>query len=214
MAAYAVRHLDAIEELSDEGANYRAIRHELGISAFGATAWTAHSAGDRLINEHDPGDTTRDEELFLVFRGHAVFDLEDERVDAPAGTLVSAAPGVRRSAVALVEDTTIILIEGTPGAPYDARGWELWAPLAPHYFAGEHAMVADRLRAVVAVHPQYPMLLFNLACCESFLGQTEAALGHLRLPIARSEEFREAARTDPDLDGIRHEPAFQELVGT
>ena len=214
MAAYTVRHLDAIEEHADEDAHYRAIRHELGISSFGATAWTGHAAGDRVINEHDPGDPTRDEELFLVFRGHALFDLDGDAIDAPAGTVISSTPGLRRSAVALVPKTTIILVEGTPGAPYDARGWELWAPLAPHYFAGEHALVADQLGTIVAAYPQYPMLLFNLACCESFLGRTEDALGHLRVAIGMAEEFRQAARDDPDLDGIRDEPGFQELVGS
>ena len=35
--------------------------------------------------------------------------------------------------------TTIIALEGTPGKAYEARGWELWAPLAPLYEAGEYA---------------------------------------------------------------------------
>jgi mannose-6-phosphate isomerase-like protein (cupin superfamily) len=211
MAAYRVRHLDAIEEHTDAGSHYRAIRVELGISAFGVTAWTGH-AGDLLINEHDPGDPTCDEELFLVLRGHAAFNIDGDRVDAPSGVLVSAPPGTRRSAVAVVDDRMILLVEGTPGAAYDARGWELWAPLAPDYFAGKHAMVADRLRAIVAEHPQYPMLVFNLACCESFLGRTRDAIAHLREAIAMSEEFRQSAREDGDLDGLRGELEFQELI--
>src|SRR5262252_1997770 len=40
MAGYAVAHLDEIEEFSDAGCHYRPIRHQLGITAFGATAWT------------------------------------------------------------------------------------------------------------------------------------------------------------------------------
>ncbi len=212
MAEYSVANLDDIEEFIDDGSHYRPIRHHLGISAFGVTAWPGHSAGDPVINEHDEGDPTADQELFLVLRGHAVFDIEGERVDAPAGTLVFAPPRIRRSATAQQDGTTIIAVEGTPGKGYEARGWELWAPLAPLYFDGRHAEVADRLEGIVEAYPQYPMLIFNLACCESLLGRTGAAIEHVRRAIELSEEFRESAKSDSDLDAIRDEPAFQELI--
>jgi hypothetical protein len=213
MAAYAVAHLDEIEEFADAGCHYRPIRHHLGITAFGATAWTAHAAGDLVINEHDEGDPTADQELFLVLRGHAVFELDGDRVDAPAGTLVFASPGTKRFATAMEGGTTIIALEGTPGQAFEPRGWELWAPLAPLYAAGEYAEVADRLRALVAATPQYPMLFFNLACCESLSGQTSDALDHLRHAVEMSEEFRQSAKADSDLDPIRDEPAFKQLLG-
>ena len=213
MAAYAVAHLDEIEECTDDGAHYRPIRHHLGITAFGVTAWTAWTAGDLVINEHDEGDPTADQELFLVVRGHAEFEIDGDRVDAPTGTLVFAPPHTRRTATALEDGTTIVAVEGTPGRGYEPRGWEVWAPLAPLYFAGRFEEVGDRLREVVATHPYYPMLFFNLACCESQTGRTADALDHLRRAIEMSEEFRDAARTDGDLDPIRDEPAFQQLIG-
>jgi hypothetical protein len=209
---YAVAHLDEIDELPDAGAHYRPIRHHLGITAFGATAWTAHAAGDVVINERDDDDRAADQELFLVLRGHAVFEIEGDRVDAPAGTLVFAPPGTKREASALEDDTTVLALEGTPGEAYAARGWELWAPLAPLYQAGEHAEVATRLAAVVGSNPHYPMLFFNLACCESQCGRTSDALDHLRRAIEMSEEFRDAARDDTDLDPIRDEPGFKQLI--
>ena len=212
MADYAVAQLDQIEEFADEGCHYRPIRHHLGITAFGATAWTAHAAGDAVINEHDDGDPTADQELFVVLRGHAVFELEGTRVDAPAGTLVFAPPHTKRKASATEDGTTILALEGTPGKAYEPRGWELWAPLFPRYQAGEYAEVADRLREVVAASPQYPMLFFNLACCESLTGRTSDALEHLRHAIAMSAEFRENAKDDSDLDPIRDDPAFQQLI--
>jgi tetratricopeptide (TPR) repeat protein len=103
-------------------------------------------------------------------------------------------------------------LEGTPGKAYEARGWELWAPLFPLYQAGEYAEVADRLSDVVTAAPQYPMLFFNLACCESLSGRTSDALDHLRHAIEMSEEFRASAKEDSDLDPIRDEPAFKQLV--
>jgi len=213
MAAYAVAHLDEIEEFADAGCHFRPIRHHLGITAFGVTAWTARAAGDLVIDEHDEGDPTADQELFLVLRGHAVFELDGDRVDAPAGTLVFAAPRTKRMATANEDGTTIIALEGTPGQAYEPRGWELWAPLAPHYAAGEYAEVADRLGALVADTAQYPMLFFNLACCESLSGRTSDALDHLRHAVEMSEEFRHSAKADSDLDPIRDEPAFKQLIG-
>jgi len=212
MAGYSVAHLDQIEEFDDAGCHYRPIRHHLGITAFGVTAWTGHAAGDLVINEHDAGDPTADQELFLVLRGHAVFELDGDRVDAPAGTLVFAPPRIKRTALAKQAGTTIIAVEGTPGRGYEARGWELWAPLVSLYGAGEYAEVADRLAALVAANPQYPLLFFNLACCESRSGRTRDALEHLRRAIEMSEEFRASAKTDSDLDPIRDEPAFKQLI--
>jgi hypothetical protein len=213
MTAYAVAHMEEIDEFTDGHCLCRPVRHHLGISAFGATVWTARSSGDTIIEEHDEGDPTSDQELFLVLRGHAVFELEGDRVDAPAGTFVFAPPGMKRRALAEEAGTAILLVEGTPGEAYQARGWELWSPLVPLYQAGKSAEVADHLRRVVGIHPQYPMLFFNLACCESLSGQTVAALDHLRRAIDMSEEFRLNAKNDSDLDAIRDEPAFKTLVG-
>ena len=93
MAGYGVAHVDEIDELVDVRCLYRPVRHHFGITSFGATVWTARAAGDLIVSEHD--DPTADEELFLVLRGHAVFELEGDRVDAPAGTLVFAPPARR-----------------------------------------------------------------------------------------------------------------------
>jgi mannose-6-phosphate isomerase-like protein (cupin superfamily) len=204
--------MDEIDELVDGRCLFRPVRHHFGITSFGATVWTARTAGDLIVDEHDEGDPTADEELFLVLRGHAVFELEGDQVDAPAGTLVFAPPGTTRRAIAEDAGTMIMLIEGTPGRAYEPRGWELWAPLAPLYGSGEYAEVADRLRVLVDAHPQYGLLFFNLACCESLLGRTTEALDHLRRAIELSTEFRGHAELDPDLDRIRDQPAFRQLI--
>jgi quercetin dioxygenase-like cupin family protein len=212
VAGWKAAHLDEIEEFDDAGSHYRPVRLLLGLTAFGASVWTGHGAGDAVINEHDPGDPTTDQEMFLVLRGHAAFEVDGERVDAPTGTFVSVPPGTQRRAQAEAPETAILLIEGTPGKGYSARGWELWAPLAPMYEAGRYAEVGEALRTIVATHPEYGMLFFNLACCESLTGQRTEALEHLRRAIELAEEFRENARTDPDLDAIRAEPAFEDMV--
>jgi quercetin dioxygenase-like cupin family protein len=78
------------------------------------TAWTARAAGDLVINEHDEDDSTADQELFIVLSGHAMFELDGDRVDAPTGTLVFAPPRTKRMATAKADGTTIIALEGTP----------------------------------------------------------------------------------------------------
>ena len=98
MADYAVAHLDEIDELDDGRCPLRPVRHHLGITAFGATAWTARAAGDRIINEHEEDGADSDEELYLVMSGRAVFEVGGDRVEAPAGTFVFAHPGVKRTA--------------------------------------------------------------------------------------------------------------------
>jgi tetratricopeptide (TPR) repeat protein len=213
MTSYAVARLDEIEELTDGREPFRPVRHHFGISSFGVTAWTARDAGDRIINEHDESEPDSDEELYLVVRGRAVFELDGDRVAAPAGTLIFAPPGVKRTAFAEEPDTTVIVLGGTPGKAYEPDGWELWAPLNPLYESGQYAEAADRGRQLVEAHPQYAGLLYNLACCESLAGRTADAVDHLGRAIDRSERSRAYAKDDSDFDPIRDEPAFKELIG-
>ena len=212
MSGYAVAHLDEIDEMDDGREPWRPVRHHFGITAFGVNAWTARDSGDRIINEHDESDESN-EELYVVLRGRATFELDGERVDAPTGTLVFARPGVKRTAFAEEPETTILALGGTPGKAYEPDGWELWAPLRPLYEKGEYAEVADRLRGLVEAHPQYAELFYNLACCESLAGRTTDAVDHLRRAIDMSERFRAYAKDDSDFDPIRDEPAFKELIG-
>jgi hypothetical protein len=56
-------------------------------------------------------------------------------------------------------------------------------------------------------------LYYNLACAEALLGETEEALGHLRMTIERRPEYAGWAREDKDLISLRGDPRFAELVG-
>src|SRR6186713_1233291 len=135
MSSYAIAKLDELEEVNDGRCPFRPVRHHFGITAFGINAWTGREAGDRIINEHDEKD--EQEELYLVQRGRARFELDGEQVNAPAGTLVFARPGVKRTAFAEEPGTTIFALGGTPGQAYEPHGWELWSQLNPLYQAGE-----------------------------------------------------------------------------
>jgi tetratricopeptide (TPR) repeat protein len=212
MRAYEVAHLGEIDELDDGREPYRPVRHHFGITAFGVTAWTARAAGDRIINEHDEADDGN-EELYLVLQGHAVFELDGDRVDAPAGTFVFARPAAKRTAFAEEPGTTIVALGGIPGKAYVPHGWELWAPLNRLYQAGKYAEAADRGLDLVEANPQYADVFYNLACCESLAGRSADAVDHLRRAVELSERLRELAQGDSDFDPIRDEPGYKELMG-
>ncbi|MDX6489337.1 MAG: hypothetical protein QOK13_1952 [Gaiellaceae bacterium] len=209
---YKVAHVDEIQELDDGRVPMRPVRHHLGITAFGVNAFTGREAGDRIINEHDEADAgDGDEELYVVLSGRAVFELDGDRIVAPEGTFVFVPPSVKRTAFAEEPGTTLVAVGATPGHPYVPRGWEVWAPLNALYQAGEYAEVADRGRKLVETHPQYPLVFYNLACCESLAGRTTDAIDHLRRALELSDEVRAFAKDDSDLDSLRAEPAFKEL---
>jgi tetratricopeptide (TPR) repeat protein len=214
MSGYVVAKLDQIDEVNDGRAPFRPVRHHLGISSFGINAWTGAASGDRIINEHDEADDDGegDEEVYLVQSGRATFELDGERVEAPAGTFVYVKPGVKRTAFAEEAGTTIIAIGGIPGQAYEIFGWELWTPLNALYQAGEYAEAADRGRALLDENPEYAGVYYNVACCESLAGRTDDALDHLRGAVERSEQFRKLAAKDSDFDAIRDEPGFKELI--
>lgn len=215
MSGYTVAHVDDIPELDDGRSPMKPVRHHLGINAFGVSAWTAKKTGDRIINEHQEqeGDDPADEELYVVTRGHAVFEVDGERIDAPAGTMVFVQPRSNRTAFAEEAGTTIVAVGATVGEPYRVVGWEPWAPLRGAYEAGRYDEVIDRLRELVVDYSQYGLLFYNLACCESLTGQKEEAIAHLRRALELSDMFRDYAKGDSDLDAIRDEPGFAELVG-
>jgi tetratricopeptide (TPR) repeat protein len=212
VADYAVAKIEEIEEVSDGREPMRPIRSHFGIKSFGVNAWTGREVGDRIINEHAEADGGQ-EELYLVQTGRARFELDGESVDAPAGTLVFVEPGVTRTAFAEEAGTTLIALGGTPGEVYEPTGFEFWAPLVPLYQAGEYEEAADRGQELIEAHPEYPILIYNVACCESLAGRTADAIEHLRPALGRSARLRSLAAKDSDLDPLRDDPAFKELVG-
>ena len=212
MTTWKAARLDEIGEIDDGRVPWRPVRAHFGIASFGVNAFLGKTAGDRLINEHDESDDGH-EELYLVQSGHARFELDGETLDAPAGTLVFAAPGVKRTAFAETDGTTVLVVGGAPGQAYEASGWEVWAPFHAQYAAGEYEQLADRLDTALAADPPYSAVHYNAACVYSLAGRKEQALAHLRRGIELSERVLDYARGDSDLDAIRDEPEFKELVG-
>ena len=80
--------------------------------------------GDQITSDDESEATTR---LYLVQHGRAVFELDGERLDAPAGTLVFVRPGTKRTVFAKEPGTTIIVVGSAVNKAYQPDGWEIWA---------------------------------------------------------------------------------------
>lgn len=116
MDGYAVAHVDEIGEMDDGRAPMRTVRHHFGITSFGVNAWTAREPSARIINEHDESEPDSQEELYLVLRGRASFEVDGEQFAAPAGTFVFVRPGVKRTAFGGEPGTTIVAFGGCIGS--------------------------------------------------------------------------------------------------
>jgi quercetin dioxygenase-like cupin family protein len=210
VAAHSVTRFDEIDEIDDGGVPYRSVRRHFGIASFGVNSFTGRKSGDRIINEHSEEDDQ--EELYIVLQGRATFELDGGRVDAPAGTFVFAEPGVTRTAFAADDGTTVVVVGGKPGKPYEVLGFEAWAPYQSLYDAGDYAGAADRARSAIEAQPEAFGAFFYLACCEALAGRADDAALHLRYALERSERLRGLARRNADLDSIRDRPEIAELL--
>jgi len=213
MSGYEIAQLEEIEPIEDGRSAFRPVRHHLGISAFGANVFGPRASGERLINEHDEAEPDAQEELYVVLAGRARFEIGGEKVEAGPGRFVFVRPGVVRTAFAVEDGTTLFAVGAKPGEAYRAHGYELWAPLQPLFEAGDYAGVADRGREVLAQDPPYALLYYNVACAEAMSGRADDAIDHLRRGIELNEELRQFAKGDSDLDALRADPRYQELVG-
>jgi tetratricopeptide (TPR) repeat protein len=214
VAEYKVASLDDLEYWEYKETLTGRVRHELGISAFGVNSWKGEQVGDRVIPEHAEDQEGDQDELYVVVRGRARFDVGGETVDAPQGALVyvPAGPTVR-TAFAEEPGTVVLAVGATRGKAYENFGWEPWGKVHDLYAAGDYEGVIAKGREEIEANPQYPMPLYNLACVESLAGHTEDAVRHLEMAIAGAEMFRNMAKQDSDFDNVRDEPAFRELVG-
>jgi tetratricopeptide (TPR) repeat protein len=187
--------------------NWQPLRRKLGVSAFGINAWVGDE-GAAVIPDHDEAPTGH-EELYLVLEGRATFTIGDDEVDAPAGTIVFVRdPAVRRDAVATADGTRILTVGAKPGEAYSSQPWELNAEAFPLFELGEYARAKEVIEAGIETHGERAGLLYNLACAEARLGETDAALRHIARAVELHPPFAEHAQTDEDLASIRDDDRF------
>jgi tetratricopeptide (TPR) repeat protein len=206
--SYATATIDDLER-SD---GWSPIRKQFEIQAFGVNAWTAREPGAAVIPEHDEAPSGH-EELYLVVTGHAKFTVDGEEVDAPTGTLVFVRdPAVKRGAVTTEPDTTVLTVGARPGHAYAPRAWETNVDVFPLFEAGKFEQAKRLLVDALGRYEDQGTLLYNLACAEARLGNSEAAFDHLRAALAHRPDLAAGARNDEDLASLRDDSRFNQIV--
>lgn len=181
-----------------------------GFRAVGINGWTG-DPGEPLVPEHaeDPGS----EELYVVVRGRARFTVDGKDVDAPAGTLLHVGPGENRVAVAEEPGTIVVAIGATIGEPFVTQGWTHFVIADARRREGRLDEARAEIQALLALHPDAWGAPYNAACFEAQAGDADAAFDYLRRAQALGpDEIKQYLEGDTDLDPIRDDPRFQDLL--
>ena len=214
MRTVHIEEIEAIPVVSGE-LQWKPVRRTLGIEAFGINAYTA-DAGALVVEEHDEtgAGAGHHEELYVVVSGRATFNVDGETFDAPVGTLVFLDdPRERRGARAVEDGTTVLAIGGERGKPYRVSPWEFAFGGVPAYNAKRYDEAEALLREGLELYPGNPSLLYDLACLDALQGRTEEALQHLTTAVEAQPKYKDYAATDSDLESLRSDPRFSEVVG-
>jgi hypothetical protein len=213
MSAYEILSLDDLDRVPHRGSGetLRPLRHRLGFRPFGLNVWSAETTGDKLIPPHE--EDSGHEELYIVVRGTALFTLDEETFDAPAGTLIHAKAGQFRKATAAEDDTLILVAGAKEGEPFEPGGWENVHIAFALLDAGD-AAAGRAIMEQADVPAEYLWgRHYNLACYEAMAGETDAALDHLRTAVDLNRgQVMQWLPHDTDLDALRDDPRFEELA--
>jgi len=187
---------------------WRPVRRALDVGAFGINAYTAPNAGDDVVEEHTES-TLRHEEVYVVLTGHATFTLDDETLDAPAGTVVFVRdPLVKRHARADEPGTQVLAVGGPRSEAYEPSPWEDVFAAEPARAAGDYEAYAAALADALERRPDHPATLYNLARAEALAGRADDAIAHLRRALELRPELKEHAQKDEDLVSLRELPGW------
>ena len=211
---YELLSLDELDRLATGSGSplLLPLRRHLGFRSFGVNCWSAAEPGEHVIERH--AERSGDEELYVVVRGRASFTVEGESADAPAGTLVHVPPDTLRQAVAVDPDTLVLAVGARPGEPWQPKAWEDFYVAEGLRSQGRVDEARALVAQVLAGDPDAWQGHYNAACFEALSGDRDAALGHLADALARDRvEVRRVAVADADLDALRDDPRFEELVG-
>jgi serine/threonine protein kinase/tetratricopeptide (TPR) repeat protein len=82
------------------------------------------------------------------------------------------------------------------------------------YQLGDTTRAEEWARRAIQLEPKNPLMAYNMACMYSIMGQRETAIEHLTRAVELGMSSRTWLSTDPDLDPIRDDPRFIELLAT
>ena len=191
------------------------IGRALHVGAFGIGAAFQRKAGETVIPDHHeagPGGD-RHEELYVVVHGSATFIVGGESIDAPQGTTIFVhEPGVMRTAIATSDETLVLAVGGPRGSAYRLTPAASQEGFWEAYREQDYASARAASKRGLEVYPGNAHLLYNVACMEALLGNSEAALTALAESVAQWEPYKEQAQKDEDFASLREDARFLELV--
>ena len=197
--------LDEIEPISvvSDTLMWRPVRRTLDVGAFGINAYVAPNTGDDVVERHDEVALGH-EEVYVVLTGRATFRLDDEELEAPAGTIVFIRdPSVTRHAWADEPGTQVLAVGGPRNGVYEPSPWEDFFAAARHRSAGDYDAYLSELYEALERRPDHPATLYNVARAEVLVGRTDEALAHLARALELKPEWAEMAQTDEDFASLR-----------
>lgn len=202
---YSVVTISEIEPVPVAGVRWKPLRRMLGIDAFGINAYTAEAAGEPVVEEHTE-EILGHQEAYVVIAGRATFMLDGVELDAPQGTVVFVRdPSVRRSAIAVEQDTTVLAIGGAPGA-HTPSAWEWYFEAERHRASGDHAAALQLLADGRQRFPENAGMLYATACWKAMAGDADDAIAALKAAFELEPKSIEWAKNDADLDPLRGIP--------
>lgn len=210
---YQILSIDDLDRLPTTAGTQilRPLRRRLGFRPFGLNVWVGAREGDHVIEAHRERNGA--EELYVVLRGTARFTLGAESFDAPAGTLVHALPGAFREATAAEAETTVLAMGAEPGKAFSPSPWEDFYVAYAQLRAGNPGEGRIAMQAALERDPLAWQGPYNAACFEALAGETDAAFDYLRQAVERDKgEVKQYAPDDTDLDSIRSDPRYTELL--
>jgi quercetin dioxygenase-like cupin family protein len=119
---YTIKHRDEFETMEGSGdSTWRLARKALGTSAFGFNLVEIAPGGQ--IPEHDEAGSGQ-VELYAILEGDAVFRIEGEDHEAPAGTFASIEPPATRTILNRSQaPVTALLIGVQPEGGFESAAW-------------------------------------------------------------------------------------------
>ena len=94
--------------------------------------------------------------------------------------------------------------------PDDARACQIGAGAAANLGEAEKAL--DYAQRALKISPDDPLLLYNMACMYSRLGNPDEALNALEKAVDKGYGQKDWVEHDTDLDSLREMPRFQRIV--
>ena len=113
------------------------------------------------------------------------------------------ATAARRRAVKLIEQRLDL-------NPDDVRAYNLGATTFAKL--GNIPRALEFAQKSLAMEPDDPLVLYNVACLYALIDKREEALGYLERAVTNGFGHRESMANDPDLDSIRKTPWFQAIA--